>query len=77
MRLTFKIRLGNYEMMEVESSDHPTARDCMVEIYDLLTKLNHPEIDRFRNSSLFRSFGLGDQENKGSGDGSVNDGIPF
>lgn len=47
MIVGFKINLGNFQMMSVESSEHDNWEDCMREVFNFLKKLDHPKVQAF------------------------------
>ena len=45
MQVGFKIALGNFNMLEVMSSEHARWEDCMAELYEFLTKVNSSKVE--------------------------------
>lgn len=52
MKLSFKINLGNYQMMGVESSEFEKWESCMREIFLFLQKIDHPAVQKFVKEML-------------------------
>jgi len=52
MKIGFKINLGNYEMMSVESSEYDDWADCMKEIFNFLRRLDNQPIQDFVKNFL-------------------------
>lgn len=47
MKITVTINLGNYENVSIESSDHPTAADCINEIKDANYLFHDPAVMKY------------------------------
>lgn len=47
MKIGFKINLGNFQMMSVESSEHDDWADCMKEVFNFLRRLEKKPIQDF------------------------------
>jgi len=56
MKVGFKINLGNYQMMSVESSEHDTWVDCMKEVFNFLKRLDYPQVRAFTKDFLSMSI---------------------
>lgn len=52
MKVSFKINLGNYQMMGVESSEFEEWEKCMREVFIFLQKINHPAVQSFVKEML-------------------------
>lgn len=52
MKVSFKINLGNYQTMGVDSSEFEEWESCMREVFLFLQKIQHPAVQSFTKEML-------------------------